>query len=323
MQTVTHCLFLGPLVTVIGGCSALDDTAVDSPPVGFFFREGQVVIHVGDEPIATYSYADPETSRPYFAHLRAPCGIQVTRNHPPQPGDAQDHKTYHPGIWLAFGDISGSDNWRMKARVEGDGLIGAPQSGPGRGTFTVRNRYLSNDGSKTICTEICQYTLHVRPGGYLLVADSRFRSDNEDFYFGEEMDEQGMSFRVATTLTVKAGQGGRILSDAGSINEAHVRETLGYWCDYSGTIEGSPVGLTAMIDPRHGRRCWWHARDYGFLAANPFRSHDGRAGASRLVVRKGETLRLRFGVWIHGHPDGTPTDPQKAFADFLNVQTES
>ena len=183
----------------------------------------------------------------------------------------------------------------------------------------MRNRYLSNDGSRTICTETCRYTLLVRPQGYLLITDSNFRSDSADFYFGKEMDEQGLSFRVATPLTVKAGQGGRILSEGGHVNEENARGTLGYWCDYSGTIDSIPVGLTVMMDPYNGRRCWWHARDYGFLAANPFRGDPERPYNERVEVRKGENLRMRFGVWIHGDAAGTPPDPEKAYEDFRAV----
>ena len=41
--------------------------------------------------------------------------MQVTRHHPPIEGqDRVDHGTFHPGIWMAFGDISGSDYWRLE-----------------------------------------------------------------------------------------------------------------------------------------------------------------------------------------------------------------
>ena len=43
-----------------------------------------------------------------------------------------------------------------------------------------------------------------------------------------------------------------------------------------------------------------HARDYGFLAANPFgRSAFGKGEKSKVVVEPGEPLRLRYGLLLH------------------------
>ena len=49
----------------------------------------------------------------------SPCGLKATRNHPPVAGvDAPNHDTMHPGLWLAFGDISGTGCWRNKGRIQ-------------------------------------------------------------------------------------------------------------------------------------------------------------------------------------------------------------
>ena len=76
------------------------------PTVEFVEQPGKIVDSVGGEPVATYVYDDPKITRPYFAHVHAPGGMQVTRHHPPIAG--QDHDgppEFHPGIWMAFGDI--------------------------------------------------------------------------------------------------------------------------------------------------------------------------------------------------------------------------
>ena len=75
------------------------------------------IVHAG-RPLTDYVFSDPEVLRPHFQNLRAPSGVQVTRTHPPAAGDATDHATMHPGVWLAFGDINGEDFWRNKARIE-------------------------------------------------------------------------------------------------------------------------------------------------------------------------------------------------------------
>ncbi|MFH1740435.1 MAG: DUF6807 family protein, partial [bacterium] len=94
-------------------------TAEDSPLVSFKSTTEDIQIMIGGQHFAKYVFNDDEISRPYFCDVYAPSGIQVTRNHPPIEGvDRTDHATYHPGLWLTFGDISGSDVWRNSARTD-------------------------------------------------------------------------------------------------------------------------------------------------------------------------------------------------------------
>ncbi|MPZ19716.1 MAG: hypothetical protein GEV06_17610, partial [Luteitalea sp.] len=92
-----------------------------SEPAAVSFRHEPNVLHIeiGGQRFADYVYADQEITRPYFTHVTTPASIRVTRNHPPNEGsDLVDHAMMHPGIWMAFGDLSGNDYWRLKAKVE-------------------------------------------------------------------------------------------------------------------------------------------------------------------------------------------------------------
>ena len=289
--------------------------AGESPEVSFRGEPGRVRIEVGGEPIATYVYRDETIPRPYFADVHAPGGIRVTRNHPPVQGvDPTDHATFHPGLWLAFGDLGGADNWRNRARVEHERFVEEPAGGSGRGTFAVANRYLGGDGA-TICREICRYRILVRPSGYLLIAASEFASDSGDFTFGDQ-EEMGFGVRVATPLSVK--KGGRLRNSDNLEGEREVWGKTALWCDYSGTIDGRHVGITLMPDPKNFRRSWFHARDTGLLVANPFGNEAFTKGEkSRVVVRRGETFRLGFGALFHGSPAGKEPDLAAAYGDYL------
>ncbi len=82
-------------------------------------KSDRVTITHGNAPVADFVFSDQKIFRPYFASVQSSDGIQVTRNHPPIAGkDATDHETMHPGIWLGFGDINGSDFWRNRGRIE-------------------------------------------------------------------------------------------------------------------------------------------------------------------------------------------------------------
>lgn len=277
--------------------------------VSFVPQADSLQINIAAQPFATYVFRDEKILRPYLAHVRAPDGTQLTRNHPPIEGqDAADHDTMHPGIWLAFGDLSGADFWRNKAAVNHVEFVEKPAANAGGGRFAVKNRYVSND--KTICEELCRITIRVRPSGYLIVWDSRFTGP-DDFYFGDQ-EELGLGLRVATPLAVR--NGGKMTNSDGLVNEKQIWGKQADWCDYSGTIDGRPLGILLVPDARNFRRSWFHARDYGFLAANPFGRHAFTRGEkSKVTIPKGQSLRLRYAVLIHAGPVDLPA----AYRDAL------
>lgn len=274
----------------------------------------RVVIFIGGgRVVADYVFADPRVGRPYFANVKTLGGIPVTRNYPPKPEDAQDHVGLHTGIWLAFGDISGTDYWRLKAKVEHAGFVEDPKAGDEHGNWAVRNRYLSADGSQVVCEEVCKYTVEVRSDGYLLTSDSRFTSEKGDFWFGEQ-DEMGLAIRVATPLVVKSNQGGRIVDSEGRKNELEIWGKVADWVDYGGVIGGRHVGMAILSHSGNPNRSWHHARDYGFVAANPFPRTDGKG---RTIVRKGEVFRLRYGVLVYDVAEGTLPDIAGEYRGFV------
>ncbi|WP_152054347.1 DUF6807 domain-containing protein [Tautonia marina] len=286
------------------------ESDTEAPAVAFEGLPNGLRITIGGEPFATYLFDQGQIPRPFLEHLRTPGGLQVTRTNPPVEGvDIDDHPTFHPGLWLAFGDLNGADSWRNREPIRHAGLVEEPQGGPGRGRFAVRNRYLK-DG-EVIAEEVCRLEILVRPAGTLLVWDSEFRPMGGALAFGDQ-EEMGLGVRLATQLAVV--NGGRITDSEGRVNEAQVWGAQADWCSYAGEIDGKRVGLLLMPDPGNFRRPWYHARDYGLLVANPFGRNAFTGGEpSRVIVEAGETLRLRFGILAF---DGEP-DPDAAYRDFL------
>ncbi|MGV3723508.1 MAG: PmoA family protein [Actinomycetota bacterium] len=303
-------LFMPPALAGVGAPAS----TADLPQPTVQHEAGQVRILIGGKPCARYIYRDAEIPRPYFTDLREPGGVQVTRTYPPVEGkDPTDHGTFHPGLWLAFGDLNGSDFWRNKARVEHI-QYGGPGVVRDASRFAVKNRYLSEAG-QPVGTEVCRVAAWSRPAGTLLVIDSEFTPAGENLVFGDQ-EEMGLGVRLATPLIVT--KGGRIRSSEGKENEKAVRGTDAAWVDYSGVVDGRRVGIWLMPDPENFRPSWWHARDYGLLVANPFGRNALTGGEkSAVVVKKGETLRLRFGVLLHGAKDAAGADIPAAYADYL------
>jgi hypothetical protein len=301
--------------------------APDARVVEFARGNDRVTVAIDGLPVAVYCYHDETITRPFFAHVRAPSGLQVTRHHPPIEGqDSPDHATFHPGIWMSFGDISGSDYWRIMARVRQKEFVDEPRGGPGKGTFAVRNEYLDQKNpSNVVCNELARYTFLVRPSGYLLLWDSTFSSSKE-FYFGDQ-EEMGLGFRVATPLRVEGKSkinlppgNGTILDSQGRKNEKQIWGNSADWCDYSGTMAGQLVGMTIFTHPDNLRPSWFHARDYGLLEANQFgRKAFGKGEASKVVVQAGDKLQLRYGVLIHSGPPDSHPDLAAAYQDYLQL----
>ncbi|MFN3648956.1 MAG: DUF6807 family protein [Armatimonadota bacterium] len=304
-----------------GAAAARAEPPADPPRVEVTSRENEVLLRAGGEAVATYCFRDPAIPRPYFAHVKAPGGIQVTRAHPPVPGqDPTDHAGYHPGLFMAFGDLSGADSWRLKALVRHDGFAAPPRSGSGRGSFAVKNVYLSENGAGVLARERCQVTLLTRPAGTLLLWDSRFTPGEVPLVFGDQ-EEMGLGVRVATPLTVT--RGGEIRDSEGRKNEAQVRGQAPDWCDYSGVVDGRRAGVTLMSHPRNFRRSWMHARDYGILVANPFGRRALTGGEeSRVVVQPDAALSLRYGILLHSSPEDKPVDLRAAYQDYLRQAGE-
>jgi hypothetical protein len=290
-------------------------------------KDGGVAVTFRGKPVATLVFKDPKIARPYFAHVHAPDGTQVTRNHPPIAGhDTMDHPEFHPGIWMAFGDVSGNDYWRLKAKVRSriDGMGGVP----GMVGLGGKNEYLAaGDESKVICTESFRYQVYNRPEGYFLLLDSTFSSPNE-FTFGDQ-EEMGLGIRVATPMRVEKGDGslppgtGTITDAKGRKNGAGVGGNSADWCDYSGTVDGKHVGMTIFCHPDNFRPSWFHARDYGFVAANAFgRAAFKKGEPSKVVVKPGDEFRLRYGILIHADEDGKTPDLNAAYDDYLKLSGE-
>ncbi len=311
--------------TALAGLCLCSATSIcradDDGKITFRQQSGKIVICVDDKTIATYVYEDPQILRPYFTGLKAPSGVQVTRHHPPRKGvDADDHATMHPGLWLAFGDISGNDFWRNKSRVKHAGFIREPYVDSKHAGFTVQNQYMANE--EIVCEETCKITILSRPAGYLILWNSEFNSDRKSFYFGDQ-EEMGLGVRLATPIVVKNKKGGRILDDKGNVNEKNIWGKPSLWCDYAGPIDDVFAGVMIMPDPDNFAPCRWHVRDYGFMTANPFGKKAFNLGApGKVVVNKGKPFCLSFGILLHGSSDGELINFDAAYKDYLKLKAK-
>ncbi|HPY50992.1 MAG TPA: PmoA family protein, partial [Sedimentisphaerales bacterium] len=75
------------------------------------------------------------------------------------------------------------------------------------------------------------------------------------------------------------------------------------WCDYYGPVNGEVVGVAVFDHPSNPRHpTWWHVRDYGLYAANPFGIHDFEkkpAGTGNLTIPAGQSVTFKWRFYFH------------------------
>jgi putative membrane-bound dehydrogenase-like protein len=267
--------------------------------------DGQWRLHSGNREIGQFVLETSEIPRPHFANLSTPNGTQVTRNHPPVPGvDADDHATMHPGIWIAFGDLSGEDFWRNRARMRHDGVTDEPHEEDGVLRWGTQSSLIGKEGD-SIGTVLHRFAVKEVDGAWAIEWEATFRaSEGRELVFGDQ-EEMGFGVRVATSITEK--NGGRLVNSEGDQTAGGTWGKAASWVDYAGLIDGRKAGVTVAAHRLNFRPCWWHNRDYGVFVANPFgRSAMKQGEISAVRVAAGESLTLKFLTLLHEGDDYQP-----------------
>ena len=113
--------------------------------------------------------------------------------------------------------------------------------------------------------------------------------------------ECAFAIRLADALCEKKGSG-KMVNAEGLEGMKNVWGKRSNWVDYSGTLDGEQLGIAIFDHPSNpGHPVYWHARDYGLFALNPWGRHafDPSAEESHVTVPAGGSLRFRWRVVIH------------------------
>jgi hypothetical protein len=313
--------FSGAWLLVLGASftAMLTSCATGQTSNEFGFRvqhqTDRLVITHGTNPVAHFVFADTNILRPYFAHVHTPDGIQVTRNHPPMPGvDPVDHPTMHPGLWLAFGNISGHDFWRNKATIRHERFSEPPKAATNYLTFSTMSSLVATNGS-LLATMLSHFAINPYTDGYLFRWRAYFTPLTNTVVFGDQ-EEMGFGIRIATPLSEK--NGGTLKNSEGLIGAKNAWGKTAAWCDYSGILSNRLVGITVMPHPTNFRPSWFHSRDYGLIVANPFGQQvftKSETPSNKSII-SGGALELYFAAFVHSTPTNKPPDIAGVFEAF-------
>jgi hypothetical protein len=265
---------------------------------------GKLKVEIGGKLFTEYCYKD--VPRPYLYPVIGPTGDRVNRNWPMEQGegDATDH-VHHRSLWFTHGDVNGHDFWsetegRPFGKIVHDEFVEV-QSGPKVGVIVSRNKWVAPDG-ETICTDTRTHRFQRRGSATLLDFEVTIHATQGKVTFGDTK-EGSMAIRLAPTMRLKGEVGqGHIVNSEG----VRDKETWGKraaWVDYYGPVGGKTVGVSIFDHPDNPRHpTWWHVRDYGLFAANPFGVsffEKKEKGAGELVIPAGESLTFKYRFYIH------------------------
>ncbi len=303
------------------GSSAVSDQGVRVQPLS-----DRVRIEVNGQLFTEYHFKD--TPRPYCYPVLGPYQLPMTRNWPMRdtPGETHDHP-HHRSFWFAHGLVNGRDFWseqKQFGRIVHAALLEA-RSGRDSGLLRTSNLWVAADGAIQ-CSDVRTLRVYAGPESERVMDfDITLHACNGEVVFGDTK-EGTLALRLNETMRVKpnpANEGkpaGHILTSTGARDTA-AWGTRAAWCDYSGPVQGRWVGVAIFDHPDNPRHpTWWHVRDYGLFAANPFGRHDfekladPRAGEMRIPA--GQSVTFRYRIYLH---DGDAQQARVAdrYADYV------
>jgi hypothetical protein len=291
--------------------------------------EDQIEVRIDDE-VTTNFWYNGEWDRPFLHPVIGPYGHSVTRLWPLIEGDPHD-QTDHPhqkGIWVAWGNIEGVNNWAPHELGGGKIVVDAfdmLESGPVYGRIRSRNRWMSHRGTIKTCDEIRDLVFYRFPRTELVMIDMRvtFIAGDEPVHFIDTKEGGICSVRLRGSMDVARGLGGLIENSFGGINEAECWGKRAQWCDYSGPVEGKTVGVTVYDQHTNpASPTYWHVRDYGLMTANPFGRHDfvDKREDGTWLLRAGDEATFSYRIYVHKGRAGEAAVADK-YHDFANPPT--
>jgi hypothetical protein len=267
------------------------------------FAKDEISVTVDGKPFTTFHYGG-DSGKPYLAPLRSASGKIVTRHFPMEElaGESRDH-LHHTGLWFSYDDVNGVKFW------ENDPTYTKPHIG----RIIVRNAEWKDGDNSGVLNATMDWRA---PDGKVLLVESRrmtFPSDpklrtidlevtltaSTDVTFGDTK-EGAFAIRLADNFTEK--KGARMVDADGRATMAQIWGKRSNWVDYTAEVEGERLGVAIFDHPQNPRHpTYWHARDYGLFALNPFgqQAFDDSKEESHWKLPAGQKIVFRWRVVIH------------------------
>lgn len=268
---------------------------------------GKVRVEIRGELFTEYHFEG--APHVYFHPVIGPGSLPITRAYPMRAdveGEEQDHP-HHRSLWYSHGSVNGVDFWSEspKAGKIVHGKFLELKSGADSGVIRSENKWIA-PGGEVICTDERTFRVFARPAGERLFDfDITLKAGEKEIVLGDTK-EGSMGIRIAESMRLTVGKNkpglGHIVQSTG-VRDGATWGKRAEWCDYSGPVRDKIVGIAMFDHPQNPRHpTWWHVRDYGLFAANPFGLHDFEkkpAGAGNFAIPAGQSATFRYRFYLH------------------------
>jgi hypothetical protein len=328
------------LAIALAAAPTLPTDAQQPQPVTIQVDKDRIDFLVGKSLMTSY-HTKADSPRPYFLPLNAPDGTVTTRAWPAGeaiPGEKKDHP-HHRSAWFTYGDVV-PEGMPLKTKVKGIEGIDFWTDGKGKGKIVVtkverpktnsagssivtHNEWRTADGDK-VMDETRTIGFYSLGKPYLIVLDIDLEASVCPITFADTK-EGAMAIRIHSEIAVDSKKGGKMQNAEGKINEKPIWGYKSAWCDYSGKVGNSVVGVAILDDPANPYPACWHSREYGLMAANPFgRDKHAKFPAMKgndtpVRLAKGDHLHLRYGLLVH-NGDAVEGQVAEGFQRFVKLR---
>ena len=300
--------------------------AADAADVEIKKLDDRAVVTIDGELFTEYVFTGH--AKPILYPIIGPHGVPMTRNYPMKEdvdNEAHDHP-HHKSLWFTHDKVNGVQFW-----MEYPGKNSANQPGKivqkemtisGNQIVTV-NDWTAPDG-KVVCSDRREVTFGGTSSARQIDFKITLTANHGDVVFGDTK-EGTMAIRTNPLLRLQSDEKrGNHTAKGQSINSEGVEGTAMWgkrakWVDYWGPVDDHTVGIAIMDHPSNPRHpTWWHARQYGLVAANPFGIHDFEkkpAGTGDMTIKSGESVTFQYRFLFHSG-DVNEADIAGKYAEF-------
>ena len=273
-----------------------------------------VAVKVAGKLFTKYVYNDEKRAKPVLYPVIGPNDIPMTRRYPIEEageGEAKDHP-HHASLWYTHGEVNGISFWHI-GKDTGE-IIHEKFLKLEGNVIATRNKWVDSKG-KVVCRDERELAFHGEGDDRAIDVTVKILADSGDVTFGDTK-EGSMGIRSNPVLRLKGSVAkGKALNSAGDTDKALWGKRAA-WVSYWAPQEKKVVGFSIFDHPTNPRHpTWWHARDYGLVAANPFGIHNFERkpkGTGDMKVKNGESVTFRYRFLFHAN-DAKTADIAKRY----------
>jgi len=263
--------------------------------------EAAVTVKVDGNLFTKYVYGDEKRVKPILYPVIGPNKVPMTRRYPIEeaaPGEAKDHP-HHASLWYTHGAVNGISFWHVAkdtGKIVHEKFLKLEDN-----VISTRNKWVGPKG-EIVCRDERTLTFSGEGEDRAIDIVIKLIADTGNVTFGDTK-EGSMGIRSNPVLRLKGSVAkGQTVNNEGVSGKA-VWGKRAAWVSYWAPFKEGITGFSIFDHPTNLRHpTWWHARDYGLVAANPFGIHDFErkpTGTGDLKILKGSDITFRYRFLFH------------------------